>query len=465
MKELTDVTLEDVVRYKGSRWKAKLKAAEVNLPEFISQLSTFLNDIPECRKLRAYTILGDGDLAIDTSRSDYSNIFYEYYMKIHKVLDSLKVDDGLDFPVFADFKSKSVMINTSNPEWSRVNEIVSVNQRNYTSKQDDCDYNNRQIDDAYENFRRSEETLSAAVIALDESTERLEKIEEHIEIDVGQVLTGLDSSLRANGFIPIAHRGNDRGRVEILFSVYPRLMYDVSVNRKPLTTMPFLMQLSYESNHIGLSLFKAIAKAGTYNAPHPHVASGVCWGSDLGRTVREAAVVGDYGKVIESLNKLTRSYHSGSPYITYGGYLRKLNYSSLCKYKSESSTLKLTRFINRFMDSIDDHDWKFMRAVKTTDLLGTDILNDKTPEGVVQAIDLLDTKIKEKHSEQTSSEREEQEEEGIETAINEAVDEAIYESIVSQGPPTIPEFGTLTVGRGDLAVSTIGSQISTLFGR
>ena len=47
MKELTDVTLEDVVRYRGSRWKAKLDNAGVDRNRFIDQLAQFLNDIPD----------------------------------------------------------------------------------------------------------------------------------------------------------------------------------------------------------------------------------------------------------------------------------------------------------------------------------------------------------------------------------------------------------------------------------
>lgn len=414
MKDLTDVTLEDVVRYKGSRWKAKLDRAGVNRELLITELSKFLYDIPECRKVRAYILFGDGELMIDSSTTDYSTWLYNFYAKHLDLIDALKVEDGLDFPSFDDVKIKSVSTVIDNPAYREVEDLLADAQSSFRDQKRDVIDLEDTVSNAYRRISTLESKIALSTMDIESQEEKLSKIQPTTAYDLGGNLSDIDRALREYGFTPLTYSMyEDDNDVIVRFAVHPRLMYDQSVNRKPIEVMPFVMAMYIRSgNKINLESVYSLVKGGTWNAVHPHVARHCCWGSDLGRDVRKASVSGDYQTLISCFDRLVRSYNSGSPFITYSGYKRVANYTAMCGFKCDHRTEKLFNFIKDMTTRLvtcSDH--ILFRPYKFTDMLGADVLNEKTPEHIREAIQTYDDTVKRKYNEQQEAQSESESEE------------------------------------------------------
>ena len=333
-KSLEDITLEDFLKYKGSRWKKSLTDSGVDMEGLVADLATFLNDVPECRNVRAYVLFGDTPRERVTDVDGYdSDMLYEFYLKHEEILSSISVGNGVDIELF-DVNETVDSYTVPNPDVAEYREeIVSINRK--------LDNRHSSISNLINDINSLASDVADYEIKVTEIKERIEAKSDD-DITTVDMLGIVSDGLKNNGFQLLKAKAYDDGELDVKFSAPPRLMYDVNIpTRKPVNTLPLFFTICIGERRY----LKPHALGRIY---HPHVSEyNICWG-DMSIEANHAIKTNEFDTLFELLDKLIRNYNSGSPYITWSSVSRVANYNSMLRMNTDSSISYMDRLVSEW---------------------------------------------------------------------------------------------------------------------
>jgi len=345
IKPLEDVTLEDVLRLKGSRWKQKMIDAKIDMTKFLGALSMFLNDVPEFRKLRAFVILGTANEPINIE-GDYTDYLYDKYGSLHESLDTLSVTSSATIDVGDTLTDDMGIIEVENTLLTDLKDTMVSHMRQADSSNS---AGHGRMRDAQAKFNRASIEAKKAF----DIKEQIKDIPATRKVNVVEKVNSFISGLAELDMYPLNLTVSRDGRIHSSVFIKPRLMYDINTStRSPKMTQPMVIKLS-SSNGMQYLRDKevySIRRQNNYGAFHPHIGEYICWG-DLSEPYNEACRTDDIIGIFKQVDKLLRAYNSGSPFVTWSGY-DKIGYNSLITSLDSAKSQQINSFVSAVYDDM-----------------------------------------------------------------------------------------------------------------
>lgn len=344
VKAREDVTLEDVFRLKGSRWKSIIKELD-NENHFVESVGIFINSVPECRKLRAYVFLDSMKEMLPQHNGDVLEFLFDMYNKLgDDVLESMLVAKSSDISIVkADIDIEKYEI--VNPEYDKI-------RSNIEKADDRIDMYRIRIVDKLHDIHVINDSIAECSIRRDEDIASLCGIKEIVAIDVNDMINNFVNTCIEAEMIPLTISIAIRGGKPVLLSdivIQPRLMYDVNASsRAPIMTQPIMVRIGHADGLYKASAIKGIRSHNRYDSYHPHISNNfICFG-DAEAMYKNGQVQSDPSLIIKAIDSISRAYNSGSPFVTWYEHQRSLAMNGLLRLTKDKYAL-INDFIKEVM--------------------------------------------------------------------------------------------------------------------
>lgn len=362
LKPYNELPLDYIIANGGGRWRKLLDNRECR-QDYIHNLKTFLNDVPECRKVPAYLMLGDTKTMPDTVDGTLDS-FYAFYSQIADMIDEVALDGGDEFSVTQPIGTGTGIGVVTLYNYSReglIEAIAAIGSRIVGDAE--------AAERAYSDYRLYTGKIVKREVEFEDMSARLETMSDGELVNLDDRVADVADKMVALGFQPMYINNTDT-TIEIVMSVLPRLMYDVAGGRDPLMTLPMGMMLTIDKSDGAISLYRKLRFATNYYN-HPHIGNSICWGSIAG--IQKAELSGDYDTLLTQFDKLVRNYNSGSPYITYGAMKSTLSFNGQMKWNTDTKNDRVATYINKIISQSSADGTQLLSNLTISNLIGSQL--------------------------------------------------------------------------------------------
>lgn len=389
LKKREELTLQDFVRLKGSRWKSALTTAGCDIDTIIAAIAQAEADIPAIVAIRCCWIFDVPNAEFDAS-TDWLGLLYTAYMENEEeILNSVPtVGETPEVEEYTGFEEAEIVLQNS--------ELVALQSEVKTKEiriKECVNYRQSSMQKA-EQYLREIYQLDIKIQDAQESIELLKTLPAKT-YNVKDTFDELQQWCTANNafmykYIKTSHydrhtqEKKDRKDYSVNICVPPQEMRNVNnPTELPIHSQPlhFRFHIHITDGHITYKLEPAQQYNISYthgNSTHPHVASYVCWGDQLDAEVYECYKKHDIAGVFDRLVLLIQNYNSGSPFVDWEEYKRTSSYEALLKHNS-----------SKLAKTVQHMSYLYLSLLKTTSYrTGGSSLTIKTGRGFLSPVTL-----------------------------------------------------------------------------